>query len=202
MKNFTDSALILLPEADQYFNKSDEFRIHFEASLKKMISFVKRVAEAEVFCFTTDEVAVYLDPADVSWLNISAPEDLNFIRRNCYELRNMPKGKDLSDEMYDNARIKFPATMKMNAEDRFSLAVKREKLTRKKVIADCKLVISFENQNSTQYNPQKEIKEDRIVLLVRPSSFTVKAFYHGEEIDTTEILGEGYTLRPLYNWEG
>jgi len=201
MKNFAKTAVVLLPKDDHYWSKDEMWIRAFDLSLKKMIKFINKNFEVKPDLLTTDSLAVYLSPDDCGWLNVSAPEDLYFARRNCEGLDKMPEGRDLPDEIYKKSRTKFPITRDMEKVKRFGVLVDREKLNLKEYVQNCKLVVTFENQNVAQYKVWKELKKDRIVLIVNSVNFTVKAFYNGEEIGISDLTGLAWTLNPVNTWE-
>lgn len=202
MVGFTKDAILLLPKEEHYWSKDDGWIRTFDSSVDKMVRFVSRHFEATPRMFTTDSLAVYLSPDGIQWLNASAPEDLYFARRNCEGLDKMPEGNDLPEEIYKKSREKYPVERGMDKQKRFNVVVDREKMNLKTVIQNCKLVISFENQNVSQYKVFKDLKKDRIVFLVNNNNFTVKAYYNGEEIGISDLTGLAWTLNPVYNWEG
>jgi len=200
MEGFAKNAIILLPKEENYWSKDDQWLRSFQLAVENVIKFITLNFHIVPEALTTDALAVYLSPAGVKWINVSAPEDIYFVRRNCDGLDKMPEGRDVEGEYYKEARTKFPIVAKMTREERFSVAAQRERLVFKKVIQECKLVISFENPYVAQYKTYKELKKDRIVLIVSHLNFTVKAYYNGEEIGFSELTNIPWTLNPANTW--
>lgn len=201
MEGFTDNCLVLFPKPESYENRVDLYHIQLKRSIENLLKYLSK-CKIQPQCFTTDEVALIVNPKDVEWLQtLSDPDNFFMITHNVSMEALKYKQVTKLPDLYAKVNKDVPLERGLTEEQRFEVIVKRESRITKSIIKDSKLVILFEQPNNPSYKVVSKEGDGRICIFINNKTFTPKCFISGMEVDPNDILGFQGANRPVYQWE-
>lgn len=199
MRGFTDKGIMLMPKEETWNSRGIDYQLSLRKSVNAAIAYFKSLG-ITMHCFTTNDVALKLNPKGVEWVDCSAPEDIFFIKKNVEGFSNIPSGLQI-DEIYDETRKKIPVGKGLSIEERFEIVEKRDKMSANNYIAEQKLVVTFEHPQNSYYKVAGKADDGRIIFKVSHINFLVTCVLSGNPIDAPTITGYNGATRPIYMWE-
>lgn len=200
MKDFAETALILLPKVEMVEARSEDYEHLLKKSVSNLHKKLIRDYNIRPKYFTTNEEALLIGVKDALWVDACTPEDAFFIKRNTDFLKNKPEGEQLED-LYEKARKKYPLKRGAAFEERCNLITQREKFISSMFIKKQKVIFTFELPSDSYYKVKSEELDGRIIYQVSPVNFVVTATFSGYPIDIASITNYNGATRPLHSWE-
>lgn len=201
MEGFTDKCLLLFPKPESYEYRSETYRLNFKKALNNLLTYLEN-KHIQPCCFTTDEIALTVNPRNVTWLQtLGDPDD--FFMRNHNEIMAGLKYKTVEKlpDLYKKANAKVPLDKGLTTEQRFEVIVKREAMITKELINKYKLVIIFEQANNPSYKVVSKDADGRICIYIDNTSFIPRCYLSGMQVDANDLLCLLGANRPVFQWE-
>lgn len=201
MKGFADNCLVLFPKPESYEYRSDMYHLNLKRSLENLLKYLES-CDIKPQCFTTDEVALLVNPRDVEWLQtLSDPDNFFMMTHNvameALKFKQVTKLTDLYSKINKSVQLERGLT----EEQRFEVIVKREARITKELITEAKIVIIFEQPNNSSYKVVSKDGDGRICIYINNKTFIPKCFISGIQADPNDLLGFSGANRPVYQWE-
>lgn len=201
MKGFTDKCLLIFPKPESYEFREERYHSSIRKAVNNLVAYMSAIG-VELYCMSTDEVSLMVNPAKVKWIQtLSEPDD--FFMRSHNQAMTGLKYKEIikEPELYLKANEKFKLERGLTPEQRFELIVKRERLTSKAIIDKHKLVIMFNQPNNPSYVVTKKEGDGKLRIFINNNTFIPECYLSGELIDANDLLQLTGANRPVFSWE-
>lgn len=202
MKGFAKSAVLVLPRYATYENRSMEWRRLFRASLQKIINYME-LMNIKVYAFNSDELSDEISLKGLRTYDIVTSEDKLLLETFLLGGEKVPKGEDFEnkEEIFNEARKKFPVKRGTSIEEKKGTFIKRDKWIAKQVIKQSKIVINCELASKAYYTVDSKPGDERLVIRINLLNFSPEVKLSGEDIDAIAVFNYAKAYSPLYSWE-
>lgn len=202
MRGFTDKAILVLPRYASYNNRPAEWKRLFRQSIQNLINYLK-LSDIEVYSFNSDEINDLLNLKDLKLYDIVTPEDKMLLETFLLGGEKVPNGEsfDNKDEIFKEARKKYPVKMGTSVEEKKNVFIKRDKWIANTIIKNMKLVINCEPVTKAYYKVKSTEGDGRIIVQLNQINFSIETKLSGEPVDVVDIFQYIRAYSPLYRWE-
>lgn len=202
MRGFTDKAILVLPRYASYNNRPAEWKCLFRQSIQNLINYLK-LSDIEVYSFNSDEINDLLNLKDLKLYDIVTPEDKMLLETFLLGGEKVPNGEsfDNKDEIFKEARKKYPVKMGTSVEEKKNVFIKRDKWIANTIIKNMKLVINCEPVTKAYYKVKSTEGDGRIIVQLNQINFSIETKLSGEPVDVVDIFQYIRAYSPLYRWE-
>lgn len=193
MKGFTDSALILLSNIEEFSQGCPNYQYMYRKAVHNLITYLNSM-DIGHDCFITDSMATHLPMENVRWLATGAPEDMFFIKSYC----SVPAydSVPLSDNALALVRKRYPIPKGLTPEERFGIVSKRIKYCEREIIKSYKFVVVFGNQ----FVVHSKAEDGKAILYVNAKKFYTELMMGGEKMPINDFMRVDYASMCLCDW--
>lgn len=200
MRGFCHTGILLFPKVESYEFRNESYHLCMRKSLKAIIDYFQSV-DITLAAFTSDEVAILANPANMYWIQALPPEDAFFVKNNCDNMGKTFTDVEEHPAIYAEAKKKFPIARGLSREQRFEIVLKRNNFITKKIIEQSRLIVHFVTHNNVAYKINPKVGDNKIIININNGDFLMKCYLNGAEVDAIPLLGLPYANRPLMTWE-
>lgn len=196
MFRYADEALILFPHIDTYENKGEQYEALIRKATANIVTLLNK-NRIEPMAFMSDEVANYVNPVGITWLQTMTNGDKKYILKNCIGIADR-LGAKTYPALYKEALIKYP--VKPNEVDVFTSISKRTQFVEKSIIKSSKIIFNIFTSGRAAYNVKPKANTGRILVNISNSTFIPATFMGDMEINAVELLGFDGACHPVTEW--
>lgn len=206
MQGVAKEVLLILPK-EETLNKYDElYFIKFRRAVSNLIKYFNSI-DTEVFCFSSDDVAIQNKDLGMKFKHSLAPEDRYYLKKAVDGEAFIEDAEDINEEHYIKARKKFPTPKGISLDDRFQIVIKRDKLAGNEYIKTNKVTITMEKKSNAYYKVEptmqnkRIIPDKRIIFKIDYTNFFMTATLSGTPIDIRYLLKNDNLLTSVDEWK-
>lgn len=206
MQGVAKEVLLVLPK-EEALNKYDElYFIKFRKAVGNVIKYFNSIG-TEVFCFSSDDIAVQNKELGMKFKHSLSPEDRYYLSKDLGEEVFVKDAEDIEEEYYIKARKKYPIPKGISLDDRYMLALKKSKLAGNEYIANNKVTITMEKKSNAFYKVEPTMKnkriipDKRIIFKIDYENFIMTATLSGTPIDIRYLLKNDNLLTSVDEWK-
>jgi len=193
MRGFTDRALILFSDLDEYLDRSDVYRQSYRKAVDNLVTYLKSAGISHD-CLLTDRLACVFSFPHPRWIATGTREDMFFMHNFC----DVPKhdAVPLKEELAAKVRKKFPIKRGLEPKERFDIVAKRVAMAERDIIASYNFVIVF----GTAYSVKSKPNDGRAVLRINDRHFYTSMELSGSSVPINDFMQIPYANISLSEW--
>lgn len=201
MTGFTDKCLLLFPSADAWEYKTEFYYTRFNKSVGNLVKYISYCG-MELYCLTSDEVAIITRPAGAKFVQTMNDGDSFFMREHNENMK-IPSYITIEKrpELYRGSEVKTPLRRGLTPDQRFEDILKRERFISKSVIQEFKAVFRIDQSKNVNYRVDSKENDGRILVNISSKDFIPTCYMSGKVWDCNDILGINGANNPVYKWE-